>query len=539
MSRHERFGAFLLVWCALATTGVEAHVKLRFSWEGNGPSWPIRNAPSAQSDGAFSTSGPCGGNAAWGANGFTSISNGANVSLYISYNGGHQSANNLFHVAFACDQDGSTLVQNAFRDGQHTVATCATVAAPESNVNPPYHMVCELPRVDSTSQDDQFCTIAVVEQRNWGGCYDVKVTPDAPPDEIDSTSKLSTSYLAFQSINTAPPDTSCCNFTSATLNVGSLSNGRVTVKAGGTTDCANFSTWESEFTLTQDEFEYLNSETTGTRYVNSNVALNQETFEFNLVNSVLTSSNQRGGTESPIMCDHVFKTVDSGECRSGQCLTSFFGLADPCDEDAGALAGTIVAVLAVLALAGVAAFFAADALIAIGTHLEHPWKHAFVRFLTGLLAMIAFGAYADNEDEDLKGNCASPANFVIAMGVLVWLHSWLLVVVLVTHAVDLSCTKDSSCWDSFVSTLRRVACPLDAVFGFLTLIAICAAAFNHPATNKARGAITALFFTFTLLVLTFLVQFVSGRDAKDDGSLEAKSTPRKGFRRSSAQGDFA
>ena len=43
------------LFVVLATAiNVSGHVRLRYSYENQGPAWPIRNAPSEQSDGSFS-----------------------------------------------------------------------------------------------------------------------------------------------------------------------------------------------------------------------------------------------------------------------------------------------------------------------------------------------------------------------------------------------------------------------------------------------------------------------------------------------------
>jgi len=155
-------------------------------------------------------SGPCGGNLEWGANGFVQINNGQEIDLRISYNGGHQSANNAFHVAFKCaDTDPSELTQDIFNNGAYTVAKtgCQNIAATDSRVNPPYELSCTLDREQRADTEDVFCTIAVIDQRNWGGCIDVKITPDAAPTPGEgSSSTLDEFYLVNEIVDTSPPD---------------------------------------------------------------------------------------------------------------------------------------------------------------------------------------------------------------------------------------------------------------------------------------------------------------------------------------------
>eukprot|EP00940_MAST-03C_sp_MAST-3C-sp2_P001928 g1928.t1 len=504
---------------------VRGHVKLRYSYDNAGPNWPIRNAPSAQADGAFSTSGPCGGNAAWGANGFATISNGATLDLRISYNGGHQSNNNAFHLAFHCD-DEANLGQDIFRSGAHTVnkAGCTAIAATDSRVNPPYTVGCELDRVQDLSSEVS-CTISVMDQREWGGCYDVRITPDTPPAAgAGSDSKLNQMYLVSDTVTTTPSGTECCSFQTASIDVGSESGTQVSVSAGGTTNCAGLSEWASTFTLTKDEFSYTNG-ASGTRYYNDAVTVGNESFGFNLINSVLTQTNQ--GTAQPVMCDHVFSASDSSACAGDLCLPSFFAFGEPCSSNDGALGGTIVAILAVLVFGG--ALVATGFSEMIDSKLEQsPLLHAAFRFLQGFLALIAFAAYASSDGTDV-GSCADPSAFLIATGVLIWLYTWTVMFVHLVEACGCASISGIAGYGACSGVLIRFAWAIDLFFCLFALIACCAAAYQNPETEETKGAVAAMFFCLIFLVIGVVgpVRGAIFGDSKPSSSA-AKSTTSHG-----------
>ena len=394
---------------------------------------------------------------------------------------------------------------------------CQNIAATDSRVNPPYQLSCELDRVQAADTEDVFCTIAVIDQRNWGGCYDVKITPDAAPAPgAGSSSRLNEFYLVSENVDTSPTTSSCCKFTSATLDVGSASGGKVRVRAGGTTDCESMPTWETSFDLTEESLTYTNGQS-GTRYVNSNIAMGSETFEYSLINSVLTSTNQIGGGATPVMCDSVFRASSSPECSGGGCLISFFE-AESCSGNSGALAGALIGLLIVI---GLAAFVASNSSWSksVGSTLQNEKRHAFVRFLQGFLALLSFAAYSSS-DGTSYGDCKSSSGFAIGMGVLVWLFAWLLCFVLLVSACSCTSVSGIGGYDTCAGMIARFALPIDCLLSFLTAIALCAAAFNHPETDNARGAIAAMYFMFAFLVLTAVVPL---RNAVFGDSEESKT----------------
>ena len=89
---------------------------------------------------------------------------------------------------------------------------CQNIAATDSRVNPPYQLSCELDRVQAADTEDVFCTIAVIDQRNWGGCYDVRSHP-TPHRRVGKLVKTGEFYLVSENVDTAPSTSSCCKFT--------------------------------------------------------------------------------------------------------------------------------------------------------------------------------------------------------------------------------------------------------------------------------------------------------------------------------------
>jgi hypothetical protein len=270
--------------------------------------------------------------------------------------------------------------------------------------------------------------------------------------------------------------------------------------------------WETNFELNEEALTYTNGQS-GTKYANSDITIGSETFEFNLINSVLTSTNQIGGGASPVMCDAVFRAESSSACSGGDCLISFFK-ADSCSGNGGALAGALIGLSVVIVLAIVLASSSSMSK-SVGSILQNEKRHAIVRFLQGFLALMSFAAYSSSDGTNV-GDCKSSSGFVIAIGVLVWLFTWFLCFVLIVSLC--SCTSVTSIggWETCAGTTARFALPIDCLLSFLTAIALCAAAFNHPETNNARGAIAAMYFMFTFLVLTAVVPLRNAMFGGDD-----------------------
>jgi len=168
--------------------GVEAHVKLFYSDnEVNLEGRPIRNAPAAASDGRMSTSGPCGtGDAVWGSNGYSFVEKGQDIQIKINYNGGHKSANNLFRGKFSCGADETPFTQASLAGNSEDLipVMCTSVRCPTNSYpcgaaigndfTEGYVFSCTVP--DEAAGRN--CSLAIVDQRDWGGCYDLFVRPE-------------------------------------------------------------------------------------------------------------------------------------------------------------------------------------------------------------------------------------------------------------------------------------------------------------------------------------------------------------------------
>lgn len=179
----------------LTLVALSGHVKLNFL---PGQPGPIRNANSATGDGAASVNGGCGGNAAFGANGKGIIQDGDTVTLNINYAAGHRSAQNVFRMAYACGDGSAASIEAATAKLTSTANACTAkaggvtaaygpdgVAAPNAIITGGYEVTCTLPLQNVAAATP--CTLALVDQRNWGGCVDVDVLaaaaalPPAPP----------------------------------------------------------------------------------------------------------------------------------------------------------------------------------------------------------------------------------------------------------------------------------------------------------------------------------------------------------------------
>jgi len=156
---------------------VYGHVKLFFSDDTvNLKSRPIRNAPSAESDGTMSTNGPCGvtdDTVVWGANGYSGAEVGEVVQIKINYNGGHKSDNNYFSGVFSCEGEVPQSNLEATNTGSQTSVTCVSVRCPVADQYPcgapdgndftdGYVFNCTIP---SEAEGDR-CTLAITDQRD-------------------------------------------------------------------------------------------------------------------------------------------------------------------------------------------------------------------------------------------------------------------------------------------------------------------------------------------------------------------------------------
>ena len=91
-----------------------------------------------------------------------------------------------------------------------------------------------------------------------------------------------------------------------------------------------------------------------------------------------------------------------------------------------------------------------------------------------------------------------------------WLYTMLLLFLMIMKivgcdsitSIGLFETISNSLLSSFLSPL------IDLVFGLLCVFAVCAAAFKHPNTSNAKGAVACLFFLCLSLLITSVVHFM-------------------------------
>jgi len=140
------------------------HVRLKYT------GLNIRNAKGPQSDGSFSTRGPCGGVSTFGANGVNKIAPGEEVTMRIAYNGGHKSDKNMFTMAWSCTKPDDASV---FRNGALAMKFSTPLQHPAADSSTAgYEFKFNIP----TNASALSCTASALDQRNWGGCVDFEVS---------------------------------------------------------------------------------------------------------------------------------------------------------------------------------------------------------------------------------------------------------------------------------------------------------------------------------------------------------------------------
>jgi hypothetical protein len=174
--------------CALlAAAPTDAHVRMFLDSEAP---LAIRNARNANEDGRFSTSGPCGGAAAFGANTANIVKDGQNVCARINYNGGHKSAKNAFTAKFSCGAPSEATMKAGevltTGEGSSQVGVTSIPAPTGNSVAEGYKFCVTLPAQNLAANvaDDaaeRKCTLSVQDQRAWGSCIDFQLASDPPP----------------------------------------------------------------------------------------------------------------------------------------------------------------------------------------------------------------------------------------------------------------------------------------------------------------------------------------------------------------------
>lgn len=228
---------------------VQGHVRMFYdSGVAGAVARRIRNA-NGEGNGGFSVAGPCGGQANWGgADGlqYDDAAPGDKVTLKINYNGGHRSAANRFAVRALCGPQGSGPTQDQMKAATDLDAgVCNVISCPNANEYPckapngnafteGYIFECTIPNSFlGTGNQAQDCTYSVLDQRDWGGCVDVRVsgTPaatgvpeatDAPQSTVEVTTAAvpydkgsHTLFFSMQKVDVASPkyQDCCCTMT--------------------------------------------------------------------------------------------------------------------------------------------------------------------------------------------------------------------------------------------------------------------------------------------------------------------------------------
>jgi len=341
---------------------VNGHVKLFFSDDTvDLKSRPIRNAPSSESDGTMSTDGPCGvagDTIVWGQNGFSTAEVGEEVYIKINYNGGHKSPDNVFTGVFSCDGEVPQSSLEAASSSTQISIDCGAVRCPVSNQYPcsapdgndfteGYVFNCTIP---VEAEGDQ-CTLAIIDQRDWGGCYDMLIenitvtqsptlTPIEGGNPMTQTSTYAGVYLASTDsvVSNTPVNVSCCALDFGKFYVYDTSSGGVKILSDLIGSClethfVHYSTQE----MTQDALG-----TIWRSSINIGTEGEEQLFEISLSESDGVMQLTQMDPEQPVFCDLVIEQRDQ--------ISSDDGFFDS-DEVIGGTIG--IALLAVVFVCGV------------------------------------------------------------------------------------------------------------------------------------------------------------------------------------------
>lgn len=188
------------------------------------------------------------------------------------------------------------------------------------------------------------------------------------------------------------------------------------------------------------------------------------------------------------------------------CISRLLGIS-VFEENAGALAGVIIAIIFFLA----ALYFVSTKDELAGSILDvvkEPNLYQFLfRFVQWFLALLTFSLYASSENSD----CCDGGKFLLACGILVWLYVMLLLAIMIVNSqtMCLSISESTFCVTITGALISSFVSPLiDLIFGILCVFAVCAAAFKHPDTSNAKGAIACLFFLCLSLLITSVVHYI-------------------------------
>jgi len=163
--------AFLIV--TLLLTFVNAHMKLYYEPTQR----PIRNAPDRTSDGKFSVAKlDCGGAPTYGQNGYSTVTRGESMVVHWNYgtgtNGDHKSPDVRFRVALV-----SLDTQDFKEIKEPENALVSDIDGSQGSRPGGYSTTVKINKICDR------CVLAVLDQRNWMGCIDLK---SLPPMGVDA-----------------------------------------------------------------------------------------------------------------------------------------------------------------------------------------------------------------------------------------------------------------------------------------------------------------------------------------------------------------
>lgn len=352
----------LMCFLAFPLAIVNGHVKLFFSDDTiDLQSRPIRNAPSAESDGTMSTDGPCGvadDTILWGENGFSTAEVDDEIVIKINYNGGHKSPDNNFTGVFSCDGDVSQSSLEAANTGSQIEVDCVSVRCPVSGQYPcvaadgndfteGYVFNCTIP---SAAEGDR-CTLAIIDQRDWGGCYDLQIQnitvtpmPTAAPVEggtaLTQTSTYAGVYLASTDsvVSNTPDNVTCCALDFGKFFVTDTSSGGVQILSDLIGAC-------SDSSFVHYSTEDMTKDTLGTIWRSSidiGTSGDEQIFEISLSETDGVMQLTQMDPDEPVFCDLVIQQRENIASNDG-----FF-------DSNEVIGGTIgIAILAIVFFCGV------------------------------------------------------------------------------------------------------------------------------------------------------------------------------------------
>lgn len=291
----------------------------------DGGELPIRNANSATGDGRASVAGACGGQNTWGANGNAVGQDGpANVmTLDINYAAGHASPNNVFSMAFSCEdtsQNGlsAAAAKLTAADGCTCTSGGADIGypcpAPQAIVPGGYRVTCTLPQQNIQLGETKDCTVSLLDQRDWGGCVDIQlasaaaILPPAPPPAPIIPSNGVYKITKETSTDTSASTFTCCPL-EADLTIPQYVQGAGSFSATleGKADGCRTSSLETapndnNMVIAAGTTITMTSSGTGGKYEGTLLmGLPSQPFEFVVENGVMSFTNV--GADQPIICD--------------------------------------------------------------------------------------------------------------------------------------------------------------------------------------------------------------------------------------------